>query len=269
VELLGRACEAAGVQVPGVGPMTFRFECTPKGEQIIKYLVGAFTPELVEAVQRTIFRFHDACAALVAAEESQAAGMVTSSLLEDLKRTLFYMARAYVDFEGDPVLRQLFPAPKGAKPAQAKQPLTAVDRLRERMAKDALLHKVETFAAGFEERMGLLKLIVSMIDGRRLGVDELLKPEARRARLAFFGMASDKPLQNRLRELVNAHAALRTQLTAVHQGGGDLDALRQSVVSISAMALALRQHPLTADLLAVPPESLFPTEESLDEQVAS
>lgn len=267
VEVLMRTCEEAGVKIPGVERQPYRFPMSLKGEQIMHYLLNEFQekPDVVQAVQTAVFRYHEAVKSVDQAELNLHRPHEEPGLLEELRRNLFYFSRCYLAFKDDPVLSQLFPAPQAVK-ASANKPVSSAQRMRERLARDQLLLKVESLMTSLKPRMEVIHQALGMTGTGGLKMGAFLSPEARKARVTALVVLADPEAQSFLREAAAAYETLEKEYLAVQKDKDkdDLGPLKEAVVNTSRVVIACQRKPTLADLLPLAASSLFPQPEDLD-----
>jgi hypothetical protein len=267
VEVLMRACEEAGVPIPGVERQAYRHSLTLKGEQILHYLLQEFTNHqtLVPPVQQVVFRYFEAVKAVELAARQLQKPVDEPGLLETLRRNLFYFSRSYLAFKDDPVLAQLFPPPVAVnKDAAQALPLTAAQRMRERHTRESLLLKVESLMANLKPRMEVVVTALSLLGDKGLKMGAFLSPDARKARVTALVLVTDNVAEAQLRTAVAAYEALQKELKAVQGGKNELDSLRNAVVAVSQQVIACQRMAVLASLLPFAPTDLFPRAEDLE-----
>lgn len=265
IEVLMRTCEEASVKIPGVERQPYRFPLSLKGEQIMHYLLQEFEnkPELVQAVQTAVFRYHEAVRSVEAGEASLIKHYEEPGLLEELRRNLFYFSRCYLSFKDDPVLSQLFPPPQTVK-ATSTKPVTTAERVRAKLARDVVLLKVEGLLASLRPRMEVINQALGMTGTGGLKMGAFLSPEARKARVTALVVLTDPEAQSFLKEAAEAFAALEKEYASVQGGKEDLGALKEAVATTSRHVISCQRKPTLADLLPLAPATLFPKPEDLD-----
>lgn len=266
IELLLRACERAALPVPGVEPAPYAHPLSPKGEQIVGYLVATFQakPELAREVQVGVFRYHDAAKVTESTSKALEEGFLTQPQLEELKLKLFYLSRYHEEFKGDKVLSQLFPPPQtsqsagaaGAKPA-ATQAQSMVDRLKQKQAREAILSRSEILAANLQPKMATVSLVLRMSDDPKLNLGALFDPTTRQARLIALAMRSNAEALGQLREAHRLYELLQGQL-ADARAGGEVEPLKATAMPLGQLALACQKHALLKDLFPLSDQALFP-----------
>lgn len=266
IELLLRSAEKGGLNVPGVEFGDYKHPLSPKGEQIIGYLAGVYAAnqEVARAVQVGVFRYHDAVASAARLREAADGDEdMQPGMLEDLRLKMFYLTRYHVDFKGDRVLAQLFPAPQNmsAIPGMAKGtvPLSNVERLKQKQLRDAVLHKAEILRAGLAPKMEVVKTTLEMLDNPRLNIGALFTPATRSARLIALGMGGNQELKDKLRETHRLFGVLEEQLGAA-RNGGDFEPLKETIYPLGRLALDCQRHALLRDLFPLGEKDLFPQE---------
>jgi hypothetical protein len=258
MELLLRACRAASLPVPGVGNVTYKHPLSPKGEQIVGYMTVMLTskPELSQEVQIAVFRFYEAvrlCGAVMAALE---VNQVQQEVLEELKLQVFYLCRFHEVFKGDRVLAQLFPAPQTG--VAAKPPMSAVERLKYKKAREEVLRKAELLKASLAPRMATLLQTLELIEkGNALEIRGMLTGSTRTARLLALGIGTSAELVQRLQEARSLFDQLGKQLEEA-KAGGEVDPLKETIYPLSRLAISCRSHPMMRDLFPQSDEGLFP-----------
>lgn len=274
IELLTRSCQAASLPLPGVDLGPFKHPLSPKGEQIIAYLQSVYQgkPPLAKTVQVVVFRFYDADSAVTAAQIAIDTETMQAPLLEELKLKCFYLARFHEEFKGDRVLSQLFPAPQTmpGKPAtpsgQPAAPMSTVERLKLKQAREAVLHKAEILAANLAPKMEIMKAALDMIDQGKaaMNVGALFTPETRQARFIAMGIGADKALVAQLKEVQTLYAELQTKLKDARRGG-EIDELKGTVYPLGRLALTFKKHAMLKDLFPLGDDVQFPDEEDDDD----
>lgn len=259
MELLLRACLAAGLTVPGVGQTTFRHPLSPKGEQIVGYLQGVIKnrPDISKEVQVAVFRFFEAVRLAGAAQAALEVRQLQQSTLEELKLHVFYMCRFHEVFKGDRVLAQLFPPPQSSQATKAA-PQSAVDRLRQKKQREEILRKAEILRANLEQRMGLLVRTLEMIErGTALDLRAMLTGSTRTARLLALGIGTSPELVDKLTEAKRLYDQLGKQLDEA-KAGGEVEPLKETIYPLSRLAISCRANPMLKDLFPATDEGLFP-----------
>ena len=269
IELLLRSCEAANLPVPGVAIGQYKHPISPKGEQIVTYLVTVYhgNPPLAKTVQVVAFRFQDAVNVVDRTQVAMEGQVLTEPLVEELRLKCFYLARFHEEFKGDKVLSQLFPPPQTVqgKPTgatgQQQAPLSTVERLKLKQAREAVLHKAEILAANLAPKMEIMRLTLEMLDKPQgLNIGALFTPETRQARFIAMGIGADKALVGQLREAFQLYNQLQEQLKEARKGG-EVEELKETIFPLSRLAITCRKHAVLKDLFPVSDESLVPEEE--------
>ena len=267
VELLTRSCQAANLPLPGVDLGPFKHPLSPKGEQIIAYLQSIYQgkPPLAKTVQVVVFRFYDAEKAVDGAQTAIDTDTLQAPLLEELKLKCFYLARFHEEFKGDRVLSQLFPAPQtmpgkpGPAPGgQPAAPLSTVERLKLKQAREAVLHKAEILAANLAPKMAILTAALDMISQGKaaMNVGALFTPESRQARMVAMGVGGDKAMVAQLKEVQTLYAELQNKLKEARKGG-EIDELKETVYPLGRLALTFKKHPMLKDLFPLGDDVTF------------
>jgi hypothetical protein len=273
IELLMRSCQAAKLPMPGVDFQGFKHPLSPKGEQIIAYLQTVYqgNPPMAKNVQVVVFRYHDAGKVVERAQSAIDTESMEPQLLEELKLKCFYLARFHEEFKGDRVLSQLFPPPQtmpgkapGA-PGQPAAPMSTVERLKLKQAREAVLHKAEILAANLAPKMEILRLALEMLDSGKaaMNVGALFTPETRQARFVAMGVASDKALVGQLREVFKLYGQLQDKLKEARRGG-EIDELKETVYPLGRLALTFKKHPILKDIFPLGEDMQFPEEDEDD-----
>lgn len=263
IELLMRACERAALPVPGVEQAPFVHPLSPKGEQIVAYLVATFQakPELAKEVQVGVYRYHDAARVTEGTAQALEQGMLTQAQLEELKLKLFYLSRYHEEFKGDKVLAQLFPPPQSSQGGVAKpgasQAQSMVERLKAKQAREAILSRAEILGANLQPKMATVALVIQMCDDPKLNLGALFDPMTRQARLIALAMRSNGEALGQLREAHRLFGLLQGQL-ADARAGGEVDALKATAVPLGQLALSCQKVALLKDLFPLSDQALFP-----------
>lgn len=267
IELLMRSCLSADLAMPGVEVGDFKHPLSPKGEQIVAYLVSAYrqSAAIARSVQVAVFRFQDAAKTTDRAEAALAENTLQPALLEELKLKLFYLTRYHEEFKADRVLSQLFPAPQTAalpqKPGGTGQ-LSTVERLKAKQAQQALLHKAELLASRLAPKMEIIVLTLEMLDKPQgLNMGSLFTPTTRQARLISMGISTNPTLIEQLRETRALFAKLQELLPEARKTG-EIDALKETIFPLSKLALTLRGHAMLKELFPLGEQDLFPPEKT-------
>jgi hypothetical protein len=267
IELLLHACQRSGLTIPGVAVFAFKHPLSPKGEQIVGYLGGVFkeNTDIAKAVQVGVFRYHEAVVAADRVAEALEADVMQMPLLEDLRLKLFYLTRYHADFRGDRVLGQLFPAPQtltpGASVPGATAPLSTVDRLKQKQAREAVVHKAEILRGSLRPKMDILQNTLDMLDNPRgLNLGALFTPATRTARLLALGLGGNAELIEQLREAKRLFGLLEQQLGGA-RNGGEVDQLKATLYPLGRLAIDCNKHPLLKDIFPLGEQDLFPAED--------
>jgi hypothetical protein len=258
MELLLRACRSANLPVPGVGHVAYKHPLSPKGEQIVGYLTVMLTtkPDLSQEVQVAVFRFYEAIRLSTAALTAMEVNQLQQEVLEELKLQVFYLCRFHEVFKGDRVLAQLFPAPQTG--VAARPPMSAVERLKFKKAREEVLRKAELLKASLAPRMATLLQTVEMIEkGNALDLRGMLTGSTRTARLLALGIGTSPDLVERLKEARSLYGQLEQQLEEA-KAGGEVEPLKDTIYPLSRLALTCRSHPLLRDLFPQSDDGLFP-----------
>lgn len=275
IELLERSCEAANLPVPGVEIGNYKHPLSPKGEQIVTYLQGVYraNPPLAKTVQVVVFRFHDAERVVNRAQGAIDADSMEVQLLEELKLKCFYLARFHEEFKGDRVLSQLFPAPATAQVKAGPQPgaappapMSTVERLKLKQAREAVLHKAEILAANLAPKMEILKAALEMAEQGKaaMNVGAMFTPETRQARFVAMGVGADKALVAQLKEAHRLFGQLQDKLKEARKGG-DIDELKETVYPLGRLSVTFKKHAMLKDLFPLGEDMSFPDEDDDDD----
>jgi hypothetical protein len=265
IELLLHACVQANLPVPGLENPTFKHALSPKGEQIVNYLQGVFRePEsIVREVQVGVFRYYEAVRAVEKVQEAYDNDTLRQEMLEELRLKLFYLTRYHADFKGDRVLSQLFPPPQtmatgAAKPAM----LSTVDRLKQKQAREAVLHKAEILRASLQPKMEIVALTLDMLENPKgFNIGALFTPTTRTARLLTLGLGGATDVIEQLKQARELYGQLEKEL-AVARNGGEVEQLKQVIYPLGRLAVDCSKHPMLRDVFPLGETDLFPAEEA-------
>lgn len=263
VELMYRACTAAGIAVPGVEALALQHEVPPGGEMVMGYLKSTLPlkPELRKAVLIAIYRFSETRQLALAARRHLALGIVQVGVIEQIRQQLYYLGRYFADFQQDPVLVCFFPPPKvvtTAAPApggwsSARQAESDAAAVREQT-----IQRADAWAAWIAPRMARVETVVAIAtQSTPLSFKELMTPQGRQARLVALSLAGQAEVVARLATGVKAFEALQAALQAAH-AGGDTTGLPALVATVDELAFACRQDPLLRDLFPADDEPPVP-----------
>ncbi len=263
IELLMRACLNARLQVPGVGEVEFRHPLSPKGEQIVSYLMGTFAarPEVAKEVQVATFRYYEAARQVEAVQAALDVDQLRQQMLEELKLKLFYLSRFHEVFKADRVLTQLFPPPQTVTvgPGEDKK-LSTVERLKQKKLREEVLRKAEILHGSLAPKMDQLNTTLDMIDkGGAIDIKALITGSTRAVRLIALGIGTSPQLVGHLREAKRMFELLAQQLEEA-KGGGEVAPLKETIYPLSRLAITCRAHPMLKELFPASDEGLFPDE---------
>ncbi|HEY9722761.1 MAG TPA: hypothetical protein V6D47_12170 [Oscillatoriaceae cyanobacterium] len=260
VEILLHGCNLVNVPVPGLGEVVFKHARTPKGDQLATY-VGqkvSTVPDMAKKVRVVVFRFYDACNVAervrVALEEDQPNQM----LLEELRLKLTFLGHFSTEFKDDPVLSQMFPPPKTTASLEKAAPVSTIERLRQKQAREEVLHKAEILAKKLEPKIEIARLALQMIrQPRGLDMGSLFSPQTRTARLLALGAGNDQEVIAKLTQLDERFAKLQAELDKARKGG-PVEPLKELLFPLGQVALEARKHVLLKDLFPFGEQDLFP-----------
>jgi hypothetical protein len=143
------------------------------------------------------------------------------------------------------MLARFFPGPKTAQP---NVPLTNVQRLKQKLARESAFNKAEIM---IKELAGPIAAIRQVLDqvGKKggLGLRDLMVPEARRIRILVIGLGADEEALALLRDGVKHYEALKVGLLAARKSG-DPSGLADLAFPLAGLAPACQKHPLLATL---------------------
>jgi hypothetical protein len=264
IELLLHACTRANLPVPGLQAPEFKHPLSPKGEQIVNYLQGVFKePEsIVREVQVGVFRYYEAVRAVEKVQEAFDNDALRQEMLEELRLKLFYLTRFHADFKADRVLSQLFPPPQTVAAGAAKaQVMSTVDRLKQKQAREAVLHKAEILHANLKPKMEIVKLTLEMLENPKgFNIGALFTPTTRTARLLALGLGGASDVIDQLRQAWSLYGQLEKELGAA-RNGGEVEQLKEVVYPLGRLAVDCSKHPLLRDVFPLGEQDLFPAEE--------
>jgi len=267
IELLMRACNNARLPVPGVGQVDFNHPLSPKGEQIVAYLMGTFAskPEVAKEVQVAVYRYYEAHRLVASVQAALESGVLEQQMLEELRLKLFYLSRFHEVFKGDRVLTQLFPPPQTVSAADAAaksaQALSTVERLKQKKLREDVLRKAEILHASLAPKMQTLAQTLELVEkGGALDIKALITGSSRTARLLALGIGTSPQLVSQLREAKALFEQLGTQLEEAKKENGDVSPLKETIYPLSKLAITCRAHPMLRDLFPATDEGLFPDE---------
>lgn len=264
IELLLHACTRANLPVPGLQAPEFKHPLSPKGEQIVNYLQGVFKePEsIVREVQVGVFRYYEAVRAVEKVQEALDKDVLRQEMLEELRLKLFYLTRFHADFKGDRVLSQLFPPPQTVAAGAAKsQVMSTADRLKQKQAREAVLHKAEILHANLKPKMEIVKLTLEMLENPKgFNIGALFTPTTRTARLLALGLGGASDVIDQLRQAHALYGQLEKELGAA-RNGGEVEQLKEVVYPLGRLAVDCSKHPLLRDVFPLGEQDLFPAEE--------
>lgn len=252
VELMLRGCVAAELPVPSVEWGPYRYELSPNTAKVVAYMQRALRarPGLDRQVPVAIFRFQEARLTVAKVVEALEEGDLPPNLLEALKLKCFYLSRYHEEFKDDPVLRQLFPAPKdtaatGSIARRATAPLATSD-LAKQQAREVMFAQAEAYLLRIAPRLQQLEAVLALIaqvqkkDLRTLLDPIALAPAARQARQAARKLAESPALVGQLRQGLQLHAQLLSELQAMRKGAGG-DSFQEPYALFCQMMEAWRQ----------------------------
>lgn len=267
IELLMRACQNARLPVPGVGQVEFNHPLSPKGEQIVSYLMGTFAsrPEVAKEVQVAAYRYYEAGRMVASVQAALDTEQLQQQMLEELRLKLFYLSRFHEVFKADRVLTQLFPPPQTVAPgmaaAKSAQALSTVERLKQKKIREEILRKAEILQASLGPKMETLTQTLDLVEkGGALDIKALITGSSRTARLLALGIGTSPQLIDQLREAKALYAKLGQQLTEAKKDDGDVNPLKETIYPLSKLAITCRAHPMLRDLFPASDEGLFPEE---------
>lgn len=262
VEILLLGCQSAQVPVPGLSEIAFKHPRSPKGDQLAAYVAQKITgaPEMAKRVRVVVFRFYDACNVVMRARAALEEDLVNQQLLEELRLKLTFLGHFASEFKDDPVLCQMFPPPKTTATLDPNAaPVSTVERLRQKQAREEVLHKAELLAKKLEPKIEIVRLALAMIrEPRGLNVGSLFSPQTRTARLLALGAGNDHDVIARLNALDERFAKLQAGLEEARKGG-PVEPLRELIFPLGQVALEARKHVLLKDLFPFGEQDLFPS----------
>lgn len=267
IELLMRACQNARLPVPGVGAIEFQHPLSPKGEQIVAYLMGTFAakPEVAKEVQVAAYRYYEAGRMVASVQAALDSSALQQPMLEELRLKLFYLSRFHEVFKSDRVLTQLFPPPQTVTPGEAAaksaQALSTVERLKQKKLREDILRKAEILQASLAPKMETLAATLDLVEkGGALDIKALITGSSRTARLLALGIGTSPQLVGQLKEAKTLFEQLGKQLEEAKKEGGDYNPLKETIYPLSKLAITCRAHPMMRDLFPATDEGLFPDE---------
>ena len=263
IELLMRACLNARLQVPGVGEVEFKHPLSPKGEQIVAYLMGTFAarPEVSKEVQVATFRYYEAARQVEAVQAALDVDQLRQQMLEELKLKLFYLSRFHEVFKSDRVLTQLFPPPQTVTAGQGEEKkLSTVERLKQKKLREEVLRKAEILQGSLAPKMDQLNATIDMVEkGGALDIKALITGSTRAIRLLALGIGTSPQLIEQLKEAKRMYELLGQQLEEA-KGGGEVAPLKETIYPLSRLAMTCRANPMLKELFPATDEGLFPDE---------
>lgn len=246
IEVLHRSCERAALPVPGVGAFSPRHTLPANGESILGYLEAAMraNTRLAETVRVAVFRFYDAVAATDGAEAALALESFTKALVEALRLKLYYLFHYHEEFKDEPLLRQLFPAPKQRR-AEETRPVTEVERLTAKRQAQEVISRCEVLSQRLAPRMAVVGQVLRAVEQPGgLGVmKDFLSPEARTVRLLAMRLASAPVATQALQEALAHFNALNAALAEARRTH-DAEGLEAAAFPVSEFAMACRRDPV-------------------------
>lgn len=253
IGILWSACEEAGIAVPGVETWLYVHAALPGADVLCDYLVTAMpdTPPLAQAVRVAIFRYKELLDTLDRAQHALDRGAAAPILAEQLRQKLFFLGHYYEDFQGDPVLKALFPAPKvvatAGVPSLRGTPLPKPpDDQKE--AREAAIARARAQLQAVAFGMARVRKVLGMIaGGPTLKVADLFTPEARATRLLALSLPSSPVTLAKVQDAEALQARLEGAIAALEKGGAP-DLVRELGERLAALPLAFRQDPLLRDL---------------------
>lgn len=263
IEFLMRACQAVSLPLPGVELNGFKHPLSPKGEQIIQYMSGVLTTNqaLARQVQVVTFRYQEAVKASEMAASALQQDILRPDLLEDLKLKLFYMSRVHEEFKGDPVLKQVFPPPQtvtGPGAGKPGAPMSTVDRLKAKQARQALLTKAEVLANNLAPKIEIVRMALENLEQKGLNLGAFFTPETRQARMVAMGISTKPELVDQLKQTHALFLKLQEALPEARKPDSDLEPLKAIIQPLSQLAVSCQKHAVLKDLFPLGEKELFP-----------
>lgn len=257
VELLLHAFKAINVPVPGVEIGEFKHTLSPNSTKIVAYLTRAMQvkPGLPRQMAVAVFRYHEAVQTVEKAREALESDVLPPNILEELKLKFFYLANYHEEFKGDPILTQLFPAPKAGKATavlkkRSTTPLTPAELLRQRQAKDAAIRFAETYVTALRPKMENLKLIVSLQKqaSRLNNLTAMIKPQERKAMGVLKALKGDERGLEQITRALTLYEQFQAALVAAKKNG-DVEPLKVFLDCFHQMVTAWSVHPVLKELV--------------------
>lgn len=242
ITTLHEACRRAKAPPPGVPDAAPDRAFTPQEERVAGYVAQALHADVAmrRRVQVAVYRHHGAKQAVAAAEAAQAAGTLDLAMIERLRQALYHLSVYHLEFQGDPLLSQLFPAPRTHG---AEAPLTPIQQLKRKLAQEAALEGAKQLHDGLEGPMKLIGLILEMADGtRKMGLQDLVVPATRQARLVAVQLGGDPAALTLLRQARQDYAGLHQALMKI-RAAEDTPHVEKAAFPLSGFEAACREHP--------------------------
>lgn len=246
IATLHDACRRAKAPPPGVPEAGPARALSPQEERVAGYLAGQLASDVAlrRRVQVAVYRHFGAREAIAAAEAAREEGKLDLALIERLRQSLYHLSVYHMEFQDDPLLRQLFPAPRTHGPDGAGDgSLTAIQRLKRKLAQEAALEGAKALHDGLDEPMKLIGLVIEMAEGtRRMGLQDLLVPATRQARLVAVQLGQDPQAVARLKQARKDFAALHQALMKI-RNAEDTPLVEKAAFPLSGFEAACKEHP--------------------------
>jgi hypothetical protein len=264
MELLFHSCQAIDLPVPGVYQMEFKHAVSPQGKKIIAYLekVLVVTPDLAKKVQVAIFRFHEANESHKEARNALKTGIFDETMLEQVKLKFFYLTNYHEDFKDDPLLAQMFPAPKGTGTGPLKGgtgQMMPQEIRKYRQLREIAVRRAETILKLLEPGMDKAKSMLEMMDDKNAkgkSLFDIFNPAQRQDRLLAQRLKEDP----KVTQIVRNAVALYTQmndLTREVKRGGQYERLQEAIDLMGQMAGIWSTHHLLREFFPTLRKELF------------
>jgi hypothetical protein len=264
MELLFHACQAIDLAVPGVYQMEFKHAVSPQGKKIIAYLekVLVVKPDLAKKVQVAIFRYQEANEAHKEAREALKSGIFDETMLEQLKLKFFYLTNYHEEFKDDPLLAQMFPAPKGTGTGPLKGgtgQMMPQEIRKYRQQREIAVRRAETILKLLTPGMEKAKTMLDMMEDKNAkgkSLFDIFNPAQRQDRLLAQRLKEDPKCTQIVR---NAHALYlqMTDLTREVKRGGQYERLQEAIDLMGQMAGIWSIHHLLREFFPTLRRELF------------
>ncbi|MDB5098847.1 MAG: hypothetical protein JWM80_3268 [Cyanobacteria bacterium RYN_339] len=265
MELLFHACQSIDLPVPGVYQMEFKHAVSPQGKKIISYLekVLVVKPDLAKKVQVAIFRFQEANESHKEARNTLKTGLFDETILEQVKLKFFYLTNYYEEFKDDPLLAQMFPAPKGGTgtgPLKGGTGQMMPQEIRKyRQLREIAVRRAETILKLLAPGMDKAKQMLEMMEDKNAkgkSLFDIFNPAQRQDRLLAQRLKEDPKCTQIVR---NAHALYMqmSDLTREVKRGGQYERLQEAIDLMGQMAGIWSTHHLLREFFPTLRKELF------------